>query len=495
MAEAAEVPELVPMILAGGAGTRLWPLSREGYPKQLLHLAGAHTLLQDTILRVAELAGEVGGAPVSVAAPLVVCGDEMRFLVVEQLQQVGQQPSAVLLEPCARNTAPALTATCVYLRDRGSDPLVLVMPADHVIREPEEFRRRVAESLALAVAGHVVTFGITPERAETGYGYIRRGVSLGPDKRGYAVDAFVEKPDLATAEDYLACGDYFWNAGIFLVRASTWLAAVGEHQPQMREACETAVRGAQRDLDFLRLDANAFAACPSDSIDYAVLEPLSAAGGKLAVAPADIGWSDVGSWSALLEVADADDQGNVIQGDVHAIDSAGSLLISDDRFLAALGVQDLVVISTVDALLVASRERAQDVRQVVGWLREQRREEASQHRRVYRPWGSYEQMDSGERFQVKRLTVKPGAELSLQMHHHRAEHWVVVRGTAQVTKGEEQFLLTENESTYIPLGTVHRLANPGTMALEVIEVQSGSYLGEDDIVRFEDRYNRAKADD
>jgi mannose-1-phosphate guanylyltransferase/mannose-6-phosphate isomerase len=477
--------ETVPVVLAGGSGTRLWPLSREGYPKQLLHLNGRNSLLQDTVLRLDGLE-HASGVPVS--PPVVVCGEEMRFLVAEQLRAVDRAPQRVLLEPVGRNTAPALTAAALSLTAGGRDPVLLVAPADHVVREPQSFAIALAAGLEAVAGGRMVTFGIPPTSAETGYGYIRRGPPLSAG--AFAVSAFVEKPDLETARGYLASGDYLWNAGIFALRASHWLEVVQRLQPEIAAACAAAVAGGREDLDFLRLDSAEFAACPSNSIDYAVMEPLAKEGEQLAVVPAAMGWSDVGSWAALHAVGDPDAEGNVSQGDVFTVDTRDSLLVSDDRLLAVVGASDLVVVSTPDAVLVASRERTQDVRRVVDWLNAQGREEGRSHRRVYRPWGAYEQLDAGERYQVKRLTVKPGAELSLQMHHHRAEHWVVVRGTARVTRGEESFLLTENESTYLPLGTVHRLANPGTVELEVIEVQSGSYLGEDDIVRFEDRYDR-----
>jgi mannose-1-phosphate guanylyltransferase/mannose-6-phosphate isomerase len=481
MMQAPQGVELVPLIMAGGSGTR--------YPKQLLRLSGSRTLLQETASRLEGLCGEVEGQALRMSQPMVVCGEEMRFLALAQLEEVGCTPGTVLLEPCARNTAPALTAACVHLRDAGCDPLILVMPADHVVRDAAAFRERVASAATLAASGRIVTFGIRADRPETGYGYIRVGRPI-EGGAGNEVGAFVEKPDRSTAERYLATGDYLWNAGIFLVRASSWLDAVARHQPEMLAACKEAVGGGSVDGAFLRLAGDAFSRCPVDSIDYAVLEPSAADSAALAVVPTDIGWSDVGSWSALLEIGDADADGNVTQGDVLSVETAGSLLLAGDRLLASVGVENLVVVCTTDAVLVAHRDRAQDVRKIVDQLEQQGREEARLHRRVHRPWGSYEQMDVGERFQVKRLTVKPGAELSLQMHHHRAEHWVVVRGTAQVTRGDETFLVSENESTYIPLGTVHRLANPGMVDLEVIEVQSGSYLGEDDIVRLRDRYDR-----
>lgn len=477
---------IVPVILAGGAGTRLWPLSRGDYPKQLLRLSGDHTLLQVTALRSSGLSD---CDDLACEAPLIICNDELRFLIREQLEAVERAPQAVLLEPIGRNTAPALCAAAHWLRQQDKDPLLLVMPADHVVADEEAFTEMVQAGVSAAADGAMITFGITPTSPETGYGYIESEREPASD-RALAVKRFVEKPDRATAKRFLASGNYLWNAGIFLMRASTWLAASHELKPEIFCHTRTAVERAERDLDFIRLDKASFARCPSDSIDYAVMEPISQRDAALFVVPADIGWSDLGSWASLYEIGEADDSGNVSQGDVHGVDTHNSLLISDDRFLATVGVKDLVVVSTPDATLVADRSRAQDVRDVVGYLKTNQRDEARSHRRVYRPWGSYEPLDVGERYQVKRLTVKPGARLSLQMHHHRAEHWIVVRGTARVTRGTEEYLLGENESTYIPLGTVHRLENPGQLELEVIEVQSGSYLGEDDIVRFEDQYNR-----
>ena len=496
--EAAQVRALVPVILAGGSGTRLWPLSREGFPKQLLNLSGDHTLLQETVLRVDGIEREPGAQALRVQLPVLVCNEEMRFLVLGQVEALRRHAGSVLLEPVGRNTAPALTCAALDALESHGDALLLVMPADHLIADVSAFRRAVvagAQCLRREPRA-IVTFGITPERAETGYGYIRMdGVSAGQEARRVA--AFVEKPDAATARSYLSGGQHLWNSGLFLVGAQSWIDFVETLHPDMLASCREALAAGRRDGAFRRLDAAAFAACPSDSIDYAVMEPLTAradaAVGTAFVIPVSMGWSDVGSFEALLQMGEPDASGNVIHGDVLAHDSARNLFVSGDRLLAAVGVQDLVVVSTPDAVLVASRERSQDVRGIVKALNEAGRREGRSHRRIYRPWGSYEPLDAGDRYQVKRLTVAPGAQLSLQMHHHRAEHWVVVRGTARVTRGEEAFLLTENQSTYIPLGTTHRLENPGQVELEVIEVQSGSYLGEDDIVRFEDRYDRVPA--
>ncbi len=480
-----------PVILAGGSGTRLWPLSRESFPKQLLRLRGAGTLLQDTVRR---LDGLDGGPSTVVREPIVVCNEEHRFLVLDQIEAIERAPEAVVLEPVGRNTAPALCLAAELALAAGTDPVLLVMPADHVIEDREAFHAAAASAARLAAEGAVVTFGIVPTRPETGFGYLRTGAAVGAHEGAFQLEAFVEKPDAETAGEYLASGEYLWNSGMFVVRASVWRSAARAHCPDIATACAEALRAAESDGRFVRVGRRAFEGCRADSIDYAVMEPLSAAeeAGEIwaAVVALDAGWSDIGSWSALLEIGEGDEAGNVLEGDVFTHQTRDSLVIAGQRLVATLGVRDLVVVDTADAVLVARKDCAQDVRRVVGWLEARGREEGKSHRRVYRPWGSYEQLDAGERYQVKRLTVKPGAALSLQMHHHRAEHWVVVRGTARVTRGEEVMLLGENESTFIPLGTRHRLENPGKVELEVIEVQSGSYLGEDDIVRFEDRYDR-----
>ena len=476
---------IVPVILAGGGGTRLWPLSRGHYPKQFLAVGGNQSLLQQTLSR------SVGCTALNAAAPMVVCNEEHRFLVAEQARLTGIALATILLEPVGRNTAPALSAAASLACRDGADPVLLMMPSDHLIADRDAFHRAVAWGAELAANGEVVTFGIVPTRAETGYGYIELGTPLDPqlDARGYIVKAFKEKPDADTARDYLDRSGFLWNAGIFMLRASVWLAHARRLCPAIVAAAEQATDGGRQDGDFFRLDSAAFSASPSDSIDYAVMEPLSLAGAVRVVA-LDAGWSDVGSWASLWDVSAHDDQGNVTRGDVCIIDSHDNLVFAEHRLVATLGCADMVVVETADAVLVAEKSRTQDVKRVVDWLERQNREERLTHRRVYRPWGSYEGIDMGQRFQVKHIVVNPGASLSLQMHHHRAEHWIVVSGTARVTKDEETFLLAENESTYIPLGVKHRLENPGAIALDLIEVQSGSYLGEDDIVRFEDRYNR-----
>ena len=510
---------ITPVILSGGTGSRLWPLSRELYPKQLLPLVSEATMLQETQLRLNGLE--------NLLAPLVVCNESHRFMVAEQLRQAQVPAGAILLEPVGRNTAPAVAVAALQAQKTGDDPVLLVLPADHVIVDGETFRNAVLHGAEFARAGKLVTFGIVPTKPETGYGYIRadrachlfenRHLSLvtshlqktkdqgqmtddptaqavvtndqGPmtnDATAFQVAKFVEKPDLPTAESYLASGDYFWNSGMFMFRASRYLEELEKFAPQMLACCREALEKAQTDLDFVRLDAEAFAACPKDSIDYAVIEKTDEA----VVIPLDAGWSDVGSWSALWEVGTTDLDGNVVRGDVLTHDSRNCYLHATGRMVAAVGLEDHVVVETADAVLVARRDRAQEVKAIVDRLKEQGRGEALLHRKVNRPWGAYECIDASERFQVKRITVNPGASLSLQMHHHRAEHWIVVKGTARITRGDEVLVLSENQSTYSPLGVPHRLENPGLIPLELIEVQSGAYLGEDEIVRFEDRYGR-----
>jgi mannose-1-phosphate guanylyltransferase/mannose-6-phosphate isomerase len=468
---------LVPVILSGGSGTRLWPLSREGYPKQFLPLIGERTMVQETALRVAGLPG--------LGKPVVVCNEEHRFMMAEQLRQVGVTPQAIVLEPVGRNTGPAVAlAAMAALERQGDDPLLLVLPADHVIRDVAAFQRAVEAALPAAREGRLVTFGIVPTEPETGYGYIRKGAGAG---EVVPVAQFVEKPDAARAAEFVASSEYLWNSGMFLFSARRYLEELARLAPAMRDACQKAYAAATHDLDFTRLPKEIFAACPSDSIDYAVMEKTDAA----AVIPLDAGWSDVGSWASLQDALPRDGRRNVTHGDVMAVDSDNCLLYSSSRLVAAVGLADHVVVETKDAVLVAPRERVQDVKKLVQALKEQGRSEPGLHREVFRPWGSYDSVDAGDRFQVKRLSVKPGASMSLQMHHHRAEHWIVVSGTARITRGEETFLLSENESTYIPIGATHRIENPGKVPLHIIEVQSGSYLGEDDIVRFEDRYGRS----
>ncbi len=464
---------ILPVILSGGSGTRLWPLSREAYPKQFLPLVGKNTMLQATWLRVADVAAQ---------APIVVANESHRFVAAEQLQQAGTDPTAILLEPVGRNTAPAIGAAALEARRNGEDPLLLVLPSDHLINDIGRFHQAIAQAAAIADAGKLVTFGIQPTAPETGYGYIKAVAGDGPR----AIERFVEKPDLETAQAYVASGEYYWNSGMFLFRASRYLHELQRLQPQILAACQNAWENARRDTDFIRLDSEAFSASPSDSIDYAVMEKTADA----AVVPLDAGWSDVGSWTALRDVSEQDDDGNAHHGDVIAIDCHNTFAYGE-RLVAMVGLDDVIVVETDDAVLVGKSERMQEVKDVVARLKADGRSEATWHRKVYRPWGAYDSIDHGERFQVKRITVKPGGTLSLQMHHHRAEHWIVVSGTAEVTRGEEVLLLTENQSTYIPLGVTHRLRNPGKLPLELIEVQSGSYLGEDDIVRFEDTYGRS----
>jgi mannose-1-phosphate guanylyltransferase/mannose-6-phosphate isomerase len=468
---------LTPVLLSGGVGSRLWPVSRETHPKQFLPLAGEITMLQETLRRTAGLAA---------AAPLVVCNEEHRFMVAEQLRQLDVQASALILEPQGRNTAPAVALAA--LQAVGADPesILLVLPADHLIKDVDAFVAAVDKALPLARKGRLMTFGVVPTAPETGYGYVKCGAVISDDL--YELDRFVEKPDAAAAADYLESGSYLWNSGMFLMRAKSYLDELGRHAPDILSCCEQAMHAATVDMYFVRPDAQTFKHCPSDSIDYAVMEKTEAGG----VVSLDCGWSDVGAWSALWEVAERDADGNVCRGDIILDNCRDSYFRSDSRLVAATGVDNLVVVETADAILVADRNNVQDVKRIVNTLKQRQRTEASLHRRVCRPWGSYESLVASERFQVKRIVVNPGQRLSLQMHHHRAEHWVVVKGTAEVTCEDKVFMLGEDESTYIPLGHKHRLTNPGHIPLEIIEVQSGAYLGEDDIVRFEDVYGRSK---
>ena len=469
---------LIPVILSGGSGTRLWPLSRKNLPKQFLPLVGDSTLFQQTVDRARTLP-DVGN-------PVVVCSEDHRFLVAEQLQMLGVTDASILLEPVARNTAPAIALAALQALSRDPEATLLVLPADHLIGDTASFTSAVHKALPFAANGWLVTFGIRPDAAETGFGYIRRGNSLSDD--GYQVEAFVEKPDLATAESYLKTDAYDWNSGMFMFQARRLLDELAQHAPAMHASIVAAFESAHVDLDFVRIDKDAFAKVPEDSIDYAVMEKTT----RAAVVPVSCGWSDIGSWAALWTASERNADGNRLEGDVLSEDSKNCYVRgSDRRMVALLGVHDLVVVDTPDAVLVATRDRVQDVKKLVDQLKAANRPEHLFHRKVYRPWGSYDSIDMGERFQVKRITVKPGASLSLQKHHHRAEHWIVVSGTAEVTRDDEIFLVSENQSTYLPLGAVHRLRNPGKVSLELIEVQSGSYLGEDDIVRFEDVYGRA----
>ncbi len=474
-----------PVILSGGSGTRLWPASREQYPKQLLPLAGRDTMLQATAARLDGFEGDVA------SQIIVVSNEEYRFAIAEQLRQIGKR-GRIVLEPAGRNTAPALSLAALVATVEDADPVLLVMPADHVINDVAAFQAAIAEGARAAERGAFVTFGIVPDRPETGYGYIRAGASV--DDRGSArlLAAFVEKPDLATAERYVSSGEYLWNSGIFLMKSSAWLAAVKLLRPEIAQACQAAAAGAHDDGDFVRVDKAAFLSCAADSIDYAVMEKLANTPqlGPGVVVPLSAGWSDVGAWDALWQVCAKDEAGNVTRGEVMLEESRDSLVLAESRLVAGIGLKDMIVVETPDAVMVTDKRHTQDVKKIVARLKAEGKSHALNHRKVYRPWGWYDSIDSGARFQVKHIVVNPGAKLSLQMHHHRAEHWIVVRGTAEVTNGDKVFLLTENQSTYIPLGHTHRLANPGKVPLEIIEVQSGSYLGEDDIVRFEDTYGR-----
>ncbi len=484
--------QIQPVILSGGSGSRLWPLSRAMYPKQLLPLVTDNTMLQETALRLNNL-------DIDVLAPIIVCNEDHRFFVAEQMRQLKIENPTIILEPVGRNTAPALTLAALATQEKSADAIMLVMPADHVIDDIDVFHQVVKQGAVLAAENYLVTFGIQPNAPEIGYGYIKTGIPITDTDTACLIDSFVEKPDAKTAAQYLESGDYLWNSGLFMMTATSWLDEIKSLNKDISVASEKAYQNAVLDNDFCRVDKAAFETSPSDSIDYAVMEKAAGASNdasvgskhKAAVIPLNAGWSDVGVWSTLWEVGDKDSQGNVTKGDVSLHETENSLLYSSERYIAAIGLKDTIVVETADAILVANKSNAQDVKKVVEALKEQNRDEYQNHRLVYRPWGSYECIDRGERYQAKRITVNPGAALSLQLHHHRAEHWIVVSGTAHVTRGEEVFLVTENESTYIPLGTKHRLENKGAIPLEMIEVQSGSYLGEDDIVRFEDIYGRS----
>ncbi|TQV73423.1 mannose-1-phosphate guanylyltransferase/mannose-6-phosphate isomerase [Exilibacterium tricleocarpae] len=468
---------MLAVILSGGSGTRLWPLSRRAYPKQFIDLIDTNSLLQNTVARALEVTDN--------APPLLVCNQEHRFFIAEQLRQLGVGAAGILLEPEAKNTAPAIAAAAAHaLHEDESDPVLLVMPADHVIRDIAAFKAAVDIARPAAEAGKLVTFGIVPAVPETGYGYIHRGEETGAGT--YKVRQFVEKPDLETACRYLEQGDYYWNSGMFLFKASTLLGQLEKFEPDMVAAVGDAYKQAHKDLDFIRLEPAGFARCRAESIDYALMEKAD----DVVVVPLDAQWNDIGSWSAIWDVAEKDARGNCSIGDVISHDTTNSYLYSGGKLLATVGLDNIVAIETDDAVLVADKDRVQDVKAIVKALETSDRDEIDYHRKVYRPWGYYDSVDMGERFQVKRIVVNPGQQLSLQMHHHRAEHWIVVQGTAKVVRGEDEYLVTENESTYIPLGVKHRLENPGAIPLEIIEIQSGSYLGEDDIVRFSDNYGR-----
>lgn len=468
--------QITPVIMAGGSGSRLWPLSRQLKPKQFLPLTeDGLSILQVTARRLEGL---------SVQAPLLICNEQHRFLAAEQLHQLKLAQAQILLEPVGRNTAPAIALAALQAVADGTDPVLLVLAADHLIQDVEAFQSCVRAALPLAETGSLVTFGIVPTHPETGYGYIKRGTAVSAD--GYMVSCFVEKPNLNTAREYLESGNYFWNSGMFMFRASRYLGELRKFRPDIYEVCDRALAVAERDKDFIRIDSGLFSACPEDSIDYAVMEKTADA----VMVPMDAGWSDIGSWSALWDISQKNSSGNVLKGDILDIDTRNCLIYADSRLVATLGVENLVVVETKDAVLVAHKSKVQDVKKFVDQLKTAQRSEHLSHREVYRPWGMYDSIDNGYRYQVKRITVKPGAKLSVQMHHHRAEHWIVVSGTAKVTNGEKTYLVTENQSTFIPIGQVHALENPGKIPLELIEVQSGTYLGEDDIVRFEDKYGR-----
>ncbi|MDA8789364.1 mannose-1-phosphate guanylyltransferase/mannose-6-phosphate isomerase [Pseudomonadales bacterium] len=469
---------IIPVILCGGSGTRLWPLSRKAYPKQFIDLTGSgRSMLQETWLRLQ-------GVP-DLGAAVIMCNAENRFLVAQQMQDIGADLDAVILEPCAKNTAPAVTCAALHIAASNPDATMLVLPADHLITNEAALHESLLAASAAAEQSHLVTFGVVPTHAETGYGYICKTKSLA-GLLASGIEEFVEKPDLATAQQYLAGGNYLWNSGMFMFKAARYLEEIGEQAPTILDACKLAVDHARRDLDFTCLDDASFNACPEDSIDYAVMEKASAR----AVVDLDAGWSDVGSWSSLWDVKQKDSAGNVSIGDVVALDTSDSYVHSEHRLIATLGIHNAVIIETADAVLVADRERVQDVKAVVSQLKSSGRDEGTTHKIVYRPWGSYETICLSERFQVKKIIVTPGHKLSLQKHHHRAEHWIVVAGTAQVTCEDKVFTLSEDQSTYIPLGHKHRLENKGKIPLELIEVQTGSYLGEDDIVRYDDVYGR-----
>ena len=466
--------QVFPVIMSGGSGTRLWPLSRRARPKQFLSLISEHSLLQETLSRLDGLATEQS---------IIICNEEHRFLVAEQLRQLNQQ-SHILLEPVGRNTAPAIALAAFKVYQQNPDGILLVLAADHAIKDIKAFHHSIQKAVRLAEKEYLVTFGVLPTSPEIGYGYIKRGESLGDD--GFKLAHFAEKPSFVTAKQYLDEGSYYWNSGMFVFAASTYLQALQEFQPAIYETCKKAMAHTQADIDFIRIDAQAFEECPADSIDYAVMEKTD----KAAVVALDSDWSDIGSWSALWNIASKDKAGNVGKGDVLFTQTKNTLVYADNRLVTTLGVEDLVIVETKDVVLVASKEKAQEVKTIVEKLQQQERSETINHTEVYRPWGMYDSVDIGERYQVKRITVKPGAKLSLQKHHHRAEHWVIVKGTAKIIKGDTSFLLTEDQSVYIPIGEIHSLENPGKIPLELIEVQSGSYLGEDDIIRFEDKYGR-----
>lgn len=469
---------IFPVVLSGGSGSRLWPLSRTMLPKQFLPLVSNKTMLQETLLRLGGVAG--------LQDPVIVCSDDHRFLAAEQLREIKVKATAQILEPVGRNTAPAVAVAALSILEKNPEGTMLVLPADHLIRNVARFHEVIATAVSTAATGRLVTFGIVGREPETGYGYIERGDPLKKDTACYNVARFVEKPNEARAKEFISSGRFYWNSGMFVFRAARYLEELGKYRKDILEAAEAAWKASARDLDFVRLDQAAFTASPSESIDYAVMEKTTDA----VVVEADIGWSDIGSWTALWQAGTPDKSGNVTVGDIHTDDVQNCYVRAEHRLVAAVGVKDLMIVETSDAVLVTHKDRSQDVKKIVDSLKAKQRDEYLVHKRVYRPWGYYEGLDAGDRFQVKRIMVKPGSKLSLQMHHHRAEHWIVVSGTARVVRGDDSLLLTENQSTYIPLGARHRLENVGKVPLHLIEVQSGSYLGEDDIVRIEDDYKR-----
>lgn len=470
----AGLPPLVPVIMSGGSGTRLWPLSRQARPKQFLALTSEYSLLQETINRLAGLA---------ITDPIMICNEEHRFLVAEQLRQL-QQRATIILEPAARNTAPAVALAALQVSQQNPEAVLLVLAADHLIPQVEVFQEAVKQALELAKQGHLVTFGIVPSSAETGYGYIEQGEQLASNS--YHIKQFIEKPEQAVAEQYFQAGNYYWNSGMFMFTAKAYLAELEKYRPDIYQACKQAMQSPKADMDFIRIAKQEFLSCPADSIDYAVMEKTQQA----VMVTLDAGWTDIGSWSALWEVTEKDQQGNCLKGDVLAEQTSDTLVYANNRLVTTLGVNNLIIVETKDAVLVAAKDKIQQVKNIVNRLQQAGRAEVVQHSEVHRPWGFYDCIDIGERYQVKRITVKPGAKLSLQKHHHRAEHWIIVKGTAKITKGNESYLLTEDQSTYISIGEIHSLENPGKISLELIEVQSGAYLGEDDIIRLEDKYGR-----
>ncbi len=467
---------MIPIVLSGGAGSRLWPLSRAMYPKQFLAMNSNFSMFQETLMRLDGTNHQ---------APIVICNADHRFLAAEKMRELGEKAQSIILEPMGRNTAPAIAVTALATLKNNEDPILLVLPADHTIKDIKRFHKAINNAEKLAKNGALVTFGIVPHQPHTGYGYIKRAHKC--KDGGYDVEKFVEKPDQATAEAFLESGGYLWNSGMFMFRASRYLEELEKFQPDILKYARSAFEKSVADYDFTRLDADEFSKCPSISIDYAVMEHTTEA----RVVPLDAGWSDIGSWSSLWDICDKDNNGNSLNGDIIATDTHNSYIMAENKLVTTVGIEDLIIVDTKDALLVAHKDRSEDVKRIVDELKAKNRAEATIHREVYRPWGKYDSISTGDRDQVKRITVNSGAKLSIQMHHHRAEHWIVVKGSARVTKGEEVFMVNENESTFIPIGTIHALENPGVIPLEMIEVQSGSYLGEDDIVRFKDKYGRA----